>query len=126
MREDVVEASVEIGHPPDVVWRIVGAPDWYSRFVPGISGFDMLARAGQQVVGRADPETGSGVSLERRPRAGGGTALWVRMTPPPSQADLLSPLRRETPGLAPRLGRPPPGPPAPKDPHAQPRPPRRR
>src|SRR6266498_5694358 len=47
MRDDVVEASVVLGHPPDVVWQIVGAPDWYSRFVPEIVGFDMLAQARQ-------------------------------------------------------------------------------
>ncbi|MGW3997288.1 AMP-binding protein [Amycolatopsis sp. NPDC004772] len=37
MRDDVVEASAVVGHPPDVVWQIVGSPEWYSRFVPEIS-----------------------------------------------------------------------------------------
>ncbi len=47
MRDDVVEARVVLGHPPDVVWQIVRAPDWYSRFVPEIAGFEMLAQARQ-------------------------------------------------------------------------------
>ncbi|MFJ1768307.1 AMP-binding protein [Amycolatopsis sp. NPDC088138] len=37
MRDDVVEASAVVGHPPDVVWQIVGSPEWYPRFVPEIS-----------------------------------------------------------------------------------------
>ncbi|MFI5590351.1 AMP-binding protein [Amycolatopsis sp. NPDC051758] len=37
MRDDVVEASAVVGHTPDVVWQIVGSPEWYSRFVPEIS-----------------------------------------------------------------------------------------
>ena len=150
MGDDVVEASAEIGHPPDVVWRIVGAPDWYSRFVPEIGGFDMLAqarqgrgprgtlritlargqlielpvqavvyRAGQHVVWCAEPDNGSWVSLELRPGAGGGTELSVRMMLPHSQADLMSSLRREIPGLAQRLERYLSGLPDPEEPHAQ-------
>ncbi|MEQ0564986.1 AMP-binding protein [Amycolatopsis sp. NEAU-NG30] len=37
MRDDVVEASAVVGHSPEVVWQIVGSPEWYSRFVPEIS-----------------------------------------------------------------------------------------
>ncbi|WP_326951110.1 AMP-binding protein [Amycolatopsis sp. NBC_00348] len=37
MRDDVIEASAVVGHPPEVVWQIVGSPEWYSRFVPEIS-----------------------------------------------------------------------------------------
>ncbi|MBB4684310.1 AMP-binding protein [Amycolatopsis jiangsuensis] len=37
MRDDVVEASAVIGHPPGQVWQIVGAPELYPRFVPEIS-----------------------------------------------------------------------------------------
>jgi acyl-CoA synthetase (AMP-forming)/AMP-acid ligase II len=47
MRDDVVEASAVVGHPPDVVWQIVGSPEWYSRFVPEISGFDVVMPAGR-------------------------------------------------------------------------------
>ena len=150
MRDDVVEASAEIGHPPDAVWRIVGAPDWYSRFVPEIGGFDMLAqarqgrgprgtlritpargqlievpvqavvyRAGQHVVWSAEPDNGSWVSVELRPRAGGGTELSVRMMLPHSQADLMSSLKREIPGLAQRLEQYLSGLPDPEEPHAQ-------
>ncbi|MFI5607849.1 AMP-binding protein [Amycolatopsis sp. NPDC051903] len=37
MRDDVVEASSTIGHPPDAVWQIIGSPELYPRFVPAIS-----------------------------------------------------------------------------------------
>ncbi|MEV6879336.1 AMP-binding protein [Amycolatopsis sp. NPDC051128] len=37
MRDDVTEASAVVGHTPDLVWQIVGSPEWYSRFVPEIS-----------------------------------------------------------------------------------------
>ncbi|WP_103348898.1 AMP-binding protein [Amycolatopsis sp. CA-128772] len=37
MRDDVIEASAVVGHPPEVVWQIVGSPEWYPCFVPEIS-----------------------------------------------------------------------------------------
>ncbi|WP_344854333.1 AMP-binding protein [Amycolatopsis ultiminotia] len=37
MRDDVVEATSVIGHPPGQVWQIVGTPELYPRFVPAIS-----------------------------------------------------------------------------------------
>ncbi len=37
MRDDVIEASAVVGHPPEVVWQIIGSPEWYPRFVPEIS-----------------------------------------------------------------------------------------
>ncbi|WP_410640878.1 AMP-binding protein [Amycolatopsis sp. lyj-346] len=47
MRDDVVEASAVVGHPPDVVWQIVGSPEWYSRFVPEISWCEIQEPAGR-------------------------------------------------------------------------------
>jgi len=47
MRDDVVEASAVLEHPPDDVWQIVGAPEWYSRFAPEISGCEILEQAGR-------------------------------------------------------------------------------
>ncbi|RSM35507.1 acyl-CoA synthetase [Amycolatopsis balhimycina DSM 5908] len=47
MRDDVVEASAVIGHSPDVVWQIVGSPEWYSRFVPEISWCEVQEPAGR-------------------------------------------------------------------------------
>src|SRR3954468_17605474 len=47
MRDDVVEASAVIGHSPDVVWQIVGSPEWYSRFVPEISWCEIQEPAGR-------------------------------------------------------------------------------
>ncbi|MEV7043176.1 AMP-binding protein [Amycolatopsis sp. NPDC051061] len=45
MRDDVVEASAVVGHTPDVVWQIVGSPEWYSRFVPEIAGCEITEQA---------------------------------------------------------------------------------
>src|SRR4051812_20540127 len=47
MRDDVAEASAVIGHSPDVVWQIVGSPEWYSRFVPEISWCEVQEPAGR-------------------------------------------------------------------------------
>ncbi|MDQ7803653.1 AMP-binding protein [Amycolatopsis sp. A133] len=47
MRDDVVEASAVVGHTPDVVWQIVGSPEWYSRFVPEISWCEIQEPAGR-------------------------------------------------------------------------------
>jgi acyl-CoA synthetase (AMP-forming)/AMP-acid ligase II len=45
MRDDVVEASSILGHPPDQVWEVVGNPESYSRFVPEISWCEVLQTA---------------------------------------------------------------------------------
>lgn len=62
MRDDVVEASAVVGHTPDVVWQIVGSPEWYSRFVPEISGCEIHEPAargrGPKGVIRIAPERG--------------------------------------------------------------------
>jgi acyl-CoA synthetase (AMP-forming)/AMP-acid ligase II len=62
MRDDVVEASAVVGHTPDVVWQIVGSPEWYSRFVPEISGCEIVEPAsrgrGPRGVIRIVPERG--------------------------------------------------------------------
>ncbi|MEU8637044.1 AMP-binding protein [Amycolatopsis sp. NPDC048633] len=62
MRDDVVEASAVVGHTPDVVWQIVGSPEWYSRFVPEISGCEIHEPAsrgrGPKGVIRIVPERG--------------------------------------------------------------------
>ncbi|WP_285479831.1 AMP-binding protein [Amycolatopsis sp. NBRC 101858] len=62
MRDDVVEASAVVGHTPDVVWQIVGSPEWYSRFVPEISGCEIHEHAargrGPRGVIRIAPERG--------------------------------------------------------------------
>ena len=62
MRDDVVEASAVVGHTPDVVWQIVGSPEWYSRFVPEIAGCEIVEHAargrGPRGVIRIAPERG--------------------------------------------------------------------
>ncbi|HEY3469454.1 MAG TPA: AMP-binding protein [Amycolatopsis sp.] len=62
MRDDVVEASAVVGHTPDVVWQIVGSPEWYSRFVPEISWCEVQEPAGRgrgpKAVVRIVPERG--------------------------------------------------------------------
>jgi acyl-CoA synthetase (AMP-forming)/AMP-acid ligase II/uncharacterized protein YndB with AHSA1/START domain len=62
MRDDVVEASAVVGHTPDVVWQIVGSPEWYSRFVPEIAGCEITEHAargrGPKGVIRIVPERG--------------------------------------------------------------------
>ncbi|WP_410631514.1 AMP-binding protein [Amycolatopsis sp. cmx-4-83] len=45
MRDDVIEASAVVGHPPEVVWQIVGSPEWYPCFVPEISWCEIEERA---------------------------------------------------------------------------------
>jgi acyl-CoA synthetase (AMP-forming)/AMP-acid ligase II/uncharacterized protein YndB with AHSA1/START domain len=37
MRDDVHETSAILDHPPSEVWRVLGSPDLYSRFVPEVS-----------------------------------------------------------------------------------------
>jgi acyl-CoA synthetase (AMP-forming)/AMP-acid ligase II/uncharacterized protein YndB with AHSA1/START domain len=37
MRDEVLESSAVLDHPPDRVWQVLGSPDLYSRFVPEIS-----------------------------------------------------------------------------------------
>src|SRR2546423_15637144 len=63
MRDDVVEASAVVGHTPDVVWQIVGSPEWYSRFVPEISGGEIQEHAarghGPKGVIRIVPKQGA-------------------------------------------------------------------
>ncbi|MBE1492979.1 acyl-CoA synthetase (AMP-forming)/AMP-acid ligase II [Amycolatopsis lexingtonensis] len=62
MRDDVVEASAVVGHTPDVVWQIVGSPEWYARFVPEISWCEVQEPAsrgrGPKGVIRIVPERG--------------------------------------------------------------------
>ncbi len=147
MRDDVVEASVVLSHPPEVVWRIAGAPDWYSRFVPAISGFEMLAQAGngrgprgtlrvtrergdvlevpvQTVVYRtAEQVVWCGVPDDgswvslELRPAGSGTRLTVRVRLPQSQADLVAAMQREIPALTRRLELFLSGTPDPEEPH---------
>src|SRR5436305_12622905 len=72
MRDDVVEASAVLEHPPDDGWQIVGAPEWYSRFAPEISGRESLAQAGR---GRG-PRCRLRITRARRPMiAGQGQAV---------------------------------------------------
>ncbi|OXM60289.1 AMP-binding protein [Amycolatopsis vastitatis] len=134
MRDDVVEASAVIGHSPDVVWQIVGSPEWYSRFVPEISWCEVqepaargrgpkgmvrivpergpmlqtqmqavVYRPGEHVVWCGVPDEGTWVSLELRPLAGGKTELFVRMMLPPSQAELMSSIKKDVRAVARRL-----------------------
>ncbi|HEX3592144.1 MAG TPA: AMP-binding protein [Pseudonocardiaceae bacterium] len=37
MRDDVQETSAILDNPPDEVWRVLGSPELYSRFVPEVS-----------------------------------------------------------------------------------------
>ncbi|MEU5266555.1 AMP-binding protein [Amycolatopsis sp. NPDC021455] len=134
MRDDVVEASAVIGHSPDVVWQIVGSPEWYSRFVPEISWCEIqepasrgrgpkgmirivpergpmfqtqmqavVYRPGEHVVWCGIPDEGTWVSLELRPLAGGKTELFVRMMLPPSQAELVSSIKKDVRAVGRRL-----------------------
>jgi acyl-CoA synthetase (AMP-forming)/AMP-acid ligase II len=67
MRDDVVEASAVLEHAPDEVWQVVGAPEWYSRFVPEISGCEIVEQAGRgrgpRCVLRLTPAGGSLVEV---------------------------------------------------------------
>ena len=148
MRDDVVEASVLLGQPPDVVWRVIGAPGWYSRFVPQIAGFDMLAQAGYgrgpRGTLRFTPARGQLIEVPvqavvYRPGqhivwcavpddgswvsvelrpAGRGTTLFVRMLLP-SRPDLAHTIKQELTALAQRLELFLAGRPDPEEPHAQ-------
>jgi acyl-CoA synthetase (AMP-forming)/AMP-acid ligase II/uncharacterized protein YndB with AHSA1/START domain len=41
VRDDVLETSAILDHAPEDVWRVVGAPDLFSRFVPEVSWCEM-------------------------------------------------------------------------------------
>ncbi|MFD9894871.1 AMP-binding protein [Amycolatopsis sp. NPDC059027] len=45
MRDDVVQASSVLAHPPERVWEVVGSPERYSRFVPEISWCEVVEPA---------------------------------------------------------------------------------
>lgn len=45
MRDDVVEARGVLDHPRDEVWRVIGTPELYSRFVPEISWCEVVEQA---------------------------------------------------------------------------------
>ncbi|HEY7812964.1 MAG TPA: AMP-binding protein, partial [Nakamurella sp.] len=45
MRDEVLEASSIVDHPPDRVWQVVGMPELYSRFVPEISWCEVIEAA---------------------------------------------------------------------------------
>src|SRR5690242_2312364 len=42
MRDEILEASSTVDHPPDHVWRVAGSQELYSRFVPEISWCEVL------------------------------------------------------------------------------------
>ncbi len=45
MRDEILEASSIVDHPPQHVWRVAGSPELYSRFVPEISWCEVLEAA---------------------------------------------------------------------------------
>jgi len=63
MRDDVLEASSVVDHPPDRVWQVVGSPEMYSRFVPEISWCEVLEQAdvgrGPRCLFRVSPQRDS-------------------------------------------------------------------
>jgi acyl-CoA synthetase (AMP-forming)/AMP-acid ligase II/uncharacterized protein YndB with AHSA1/START domain len=42
MRDDVQETSAILDHPPEQVWRVLGTPELYSRFVPEVSWCEVI------------------------------------------------------------------------------------
>jgi acyl-CoA synthetase (AMP-forming)/AMP-acid ligase II/uncharacterized protein YndB with AHSA1/START domain len=68
MRDEVAETSSIVDHPPDQVWRVLGAPELYSRFVPEISWCEVVEQAdvgrGPRCLVRVCPDRSTVVSQE--------------------------------------------------------------
>jgi acyl-CoA synthetase (AMP-forming)/AMP-acid ligase II len=68
MREEILEASAIVDHPPQHVWRVAGSPELYSRFVPEISWCEVIEPAdigrGPRCLIRFSPQRESLVSQE--------------------------------------------------------------
>lgn len=68
MRDEVLETSSIVDHPPDRVWRVLGAPELYSRFVPEVSWFEVLEQAdvgrGPRCLVRVCPNRDTVASME--------------------------------------------------------------
>jgi acyl-CoA synthetase (AMP-forming)/AMP-acid ligase II/uncharacterized protein YndB with AHSA1/START domain len=60
MRDDVQETSAILDQPPDEVWRVIGTPELYSRFVPEVACCEIIEQAdvgrGPQCLVRVCPE----------------------------------------------------------------------
>ncbi|HKN96537.1 MAG TPA: AMP-binding protein [Pseudonocardiaceae bacterium] len=63
MRDDVQETSAILDHPPEQVWRVLGTPELYSRFVPEISWCEVIEKnevgRGPRCLVRVCPDRGT-------------------------------------------------------------------
>jgi acyl-CoA synthetase (AMP-forming)/AMP-acid ligase II/uncharacterized protein YndB with AHSA1/START domain len=68
MRDEVLETSSIIDHPPDRVWRVLNAPELYSRFVPEVSWCEVVEQAdvgrGPRCLVRVCPDRNTVTALE--------------------------------------------------------------
>ncbi|HVV18340.1 MAG TPA: AMP-binding protein [Pseudonocardiaceae bacterium] len=68
MRDDVLETSATIDHPPDRVWKVLGSPELYSRFVPELSWCEVVEQAdvgrGPRCLVRLCPDRENVMSFE--------------------------------------------------------------
>jgi acyl-CoA synthetase (AMP-forming)/AMP-acid ligase II/uncharacterized protein YndB with AHSA1/START domain len=66
MRDDVQETSAILDHPPTEVWRVLGTPELYSRFVPEVSWCEIVDQAdvgrGPRCLVRVCPDRGTVVT----------------------------------------------------------------